>query len=136
MPRVPRLDGRQHGLRAFELLKAYLRLEHHDKAQRHAQLGAVPDATSASADSTHASEQSAARHSPPDLFRLMPQHDIHVPHQQNGVDCGLYMLQFIEKIAQVLPDLAAAKQRRSGQLQEAHSDPRPPESDPTATRPI
>jgi len=46
------------------------------------------------------------------LFDAMPHHNIAVPHQQNSVDCGLYMLRFIERVAQCNPDLPSAKRKR------------------------
>ena len=36
---------------------------------------------------------------------------MHVELQHNGYDCGLYMLQYIEKIAKEMPDLACKKRR-------------------------
>ena len=35
-----------------------------------------------------------------------------MPHQHNGVDCGLYMLKYIEKLASDQTDLAAVAGKR------------------------
>jgi len=45
-------------------------------------------------------------------FDKMPEYDIKVPHQNNSVDCGLYMLQFVSRVAHEQPDLAGARKRR------------------------
>ena len=39
---------------------------------------------------------------------------VHVELQHNGYDCGLYMLQYIEKIAKSMPDLVCKKRRAEG----------------------
>ena len=42
----------------------------------------------------------------------MPEYDIKVPHQNNSVDGGPYMLQFVSRVAHEQPDLAGARKRR------------------------
>ena len=46
------------------------------------------------------------------LFEHYPVLQVTVPHQQNGVDCGLYMLKFIEKLSATLPNFALEDKRR------------------------
>ena len=45
-------------------------------------------------------------------FDKMPEYIIKVPQQNNSVDCGLYMLQFVSRVAHEQPDLAGARKRR------------------------
>ena len=46
------------------------------------------------------------------VFRDYPEHRMQIPDQPNGVDCGLYMLKYIEKIAKHQPDLTGKKRSR------------------------
>ena len=46
------------------------------------------------------------------IFEQLPKLTIAVPLQNNSYDCGLYMLRFIEMIAERQPDLASAKRKR------------------------
>jgi len=46
------------------------------------------------------------------LFQHYPVMQVTVPHQQNGVDCGLYMLKFIEKLSASMPSLVLGKRKR------------------------
>ena len=45
-------------------------------------------------------------------FDKMPEYDIKVPCQNNGVDCGLFMLQYVSQVAHRQPDLARAREWR------------------------
>ena len=45
-------------------------------------------------------------------FDEMPEYNIQVPLQNNTVDCGLYMLQYVSRVAHEQPDLAGARKRR------------------------
>ena len=47
----------------------------------------------------------------PELAYALLAQLVHVELQHNGYDCGLYMLQYIEKIAKEMPDLACKKRR-------------------------
>ena len=47
----------------------------------------------------------------PPLFANLEESRVHVELQHNGYDCGLYMLQYIERIAKEMPDLACKKRR-------------------------
>ena len=45
-------------------------------------------------------------------FEGMPEYEINVPKQQNSVDCGLYMLRYIEVVANRQPNLPGARRMR------------------------
>ena len=48
------------------------------------------------------------------LFAGLEESRVHVELQHNGYDCGLCMLQYIEKIAKSMPDLVCKKRRAEG----------------------
>ena len=81
---------------AFEILKTYLGLEYEHK---HKTIEAP-----AEQHSVHGEPQlqSAAT----ERFDQLKAAEVEVPHQNNGYDCGLYMLKFIHLIAEHQPDFS------------------------------
>ncbi|KOO25560.1 sentrin-specific protease 7 [Chrysochromulina tobinii] len=92
--------------KAFHLLKIYLDLERKDKEAKGTAGKPLKVEGAGSVDLT------AEVHEYRGEFDKMPEYDIEVPHQNNSVDCGLYMLQFVSRVAHEQPDLAGARKRR------------------------
>ena len=95
---VPVFDRARRGSKdeAFEILKTYLGLEYEHK---HKTIEAP-----AEQHSVHGEPQlqSAAT----ERFDQLKAAEVEVPHQNNGYDCGLYMLKFIHLIAEHQPDFS------------------------------
>ena len=58
-------------------------------------------------------DDAPADESPAHIFKDLPQVNMTVTQQHNGVDCGLYMLKYIELIARHQPEIKAPKSRRT-----------------------
>jgi Ulp1 family protease len=150
--------------RAYSLLKSYLHLEHKEKKEKKkdAKPDAAADAPDASASASRKRARSEAdggagardadsllagdgvgsgddepSSSPPleHLFKDYEEQRVEVEHQHNGVDCGLYMLKYIEKLAKHRPDLASNTKRPRDTVRWAdHADLRITDNDIEAFR--
>ena len=116
-----------HKGKAFALLKTYLHLEHQErygpkeaKVKAEASPAAEPEAAGGRSSRKRPRETGGEAEvipggdeERPPLFANLEESRVHVELQHNGYDCGLYMLQYIEKIAKEMPDLACKKRRGS-----------------------